>query len=246
MTRFKASAIHFLASASVVSVIFTLVFFIWYPGPTFQIAGALHIILVLIGVDLVLGPLLTLIVYVEGKRGLKFDLSVIVMVQLAALVYGSFTLYQERPYYLVFVVDRFNLVSEKQIDRSKLQFAELREKPFADLIRVFARMPEDAEEFQKFLDSVMFEGQPDLERRPEYWEPYANGTDIILGATKALAALKTVTELDAQRVLDAKHKYEASHPELGYLPIGTLRDDVGMLMDMETAEPLDVIQVDPW
>lgn len=246
MTRFKASGIHFLASASVVSVIFALVFFVWYPGPTFQIAGARHIVFVLVGVDLILGPLLTMIVYVEGKWGLRFDLAVIVMVQLAALVYGSFTLYQERPYYMVFVVDRFNLVPEKHIDKSKLRFAELREKPFADVIKVFARMPEDSEGFQKFLDSVMFDGEPDMEGRPEYWEPYANGTDIILEATKPLVELKIASELDARRVRDAKEKYEKDYPRLGYLPLGTLTEDIGMLMDMDTAEPLDVIKVDPW
>ena len=77
MTRYKASFIHFLLSAIVVGAIFSIIFFVWYPGPTFRIAGAVSIVLVLVAVDLVLGPTLTLIVYKEGKPGLKFDLIVI-------------------------------------------------------------------------------------------------------------------------------------------------------------------------
>jgi len=246
MTRFKAASIHFLISASIVSVILAVIFFLWYPGPTFRIAGAVSIVLILVGVDLVLGPTLTLIVYKEGKPGLKFDLVVIALVQLAALVYGTYTFYQERPYYMVFAVDRFNLVTEAQIDKSEIRFPGLTEKPFADVIRIFARRPEDDEEFQKFLNSVMFDGQPDLESRPEYWEPYANGMDVILQATKPLEEINRSSEQDEDRVQRAIARHQDDHPRLGYVPIGTLDEDIGMVMDMDTAEPLGVIDVDPW
>jgi hypothetical protein len=180
--------------------------------------------------------LLTLIVYKKDKPGLKFDLAVIAAIQLIALVYGTFTLYQERPYYMVFIVDRLNLVAEKHIDKSKLRFDELQEKPFAEVIRVYARMPE-GDEYQAFLTSVVFDRQPDMEGRPEYWEPYAAGTETIL---------KRVTEQDQRRVEQAVDTYSTNHPRLGYLPISTLEKDIGMLMDMDTAEPIDVIEVDPW
>ena len=245
MTRLKASAIHLLISASIVGVIFALIFFVWYPVPTFLIAGAFSIVLVLIGVDLVLGPLLTLIVYKKDKPGLKFDLAVIAAIQLIALVYGTFTLYQERPYYMVFIVDRVNLVAEKHIDKSKLRFDELQEKPFADIIRVYARMPE-GDEYQAFLTSVVFDRQPDMEGRPEYWEPYAAGGETILNRIKPLSQLKRVTEQDQRRVEQAVETYSTNHPRLGYLPISILEKDNGILMDMDTAEPIDVIEVDPW
>ncbi len=246
MTRYRASSIHFLISASIVSAIFAVIFFVWYPGPTFQIAGAMSIVLVLVSVDLVLGPTLTLIVYKEGKPGLKFDLIVIALIQLAALVYGSYTFYQERPYYMVFAVDRFNLVTEKQIDKSELLYPELMEKPFAEVIKVFARLPEDPEEFQVFLNSVIFYGKPDLEARPEYWEPYDNGKEIILEATKPLTEMKQNSDQDERRVQKAIADYSDSHPRLGYIAIGTLDEDIGMVVDMETAEPLGIIDVDPW
>ena len=246
MTRYRASSIHFLISALVVGVLFAVIFFVWYPGPTFRIAGAVSIVLVLVGVDLVLGPALTLIVYKEGKPGLKFDLAFIALVQVAALVYGAYTFYQERPYYMVFAVDRFNLVTEPQIDRAQILYPELTEKPFADVIRVFARRPDDPAEFQEFLDSVMIQGKPDLEARPEYWEPYEDGKDIILQAAKPLEDIKRTSDQDERRVQQAFAKYQGDHPRLGYVPIGVLDENIGMIIDLDTAEPLGVIEVDPW
>ena len=77
-------------------------------------------VFILIGVDLVLGPLLTLIVYKQGKPGLKFDLSFIAAVQVAALIYGSYTLHSERPHFLVFAIDRVTLVALSGIDESSM------------------------------------------------------------------------------------------------------------------------------
>lgn len=89
MSRFQAALIHLLISTLVVGTVVGVVYWLWYPEPTFGIVGVLPIILMLVGIDLVLGPLLTMIVYKHGKPGLKFDLSVIALVQIAALVYGA-------------------------------------------------------------------------------------------------------------------------------------------------------------
>jgi hypothetical protein len=208
-------------------------------------SSAMDIVLVMVGVDLVVGPVLTLIVFEVGKKGLKFDLTVIAIVQLIALSYGTWTFYQERPYYLVFVVDRFNLVAEKHIDKSLLAYDELLDKPFADVVPVFARMPEDPEEFQIFFQSVL-EGEPDLESRPEYWEPYSAGTEIILERARPLSELTRDSEQDERRVQAVIDRHVALHPNLGILPVGTVNDDIGMIMDMDTAEPLDIVLVNPW
>ena len=158
---------------------------------------------------------------------------------------GTWTFYQERPYYLVFAVDRFNLVAEKHIDKSLLRYDELKQKPFADVIPVFARLPEDQEKFQEFLHSVL-NGEPDLESRPEFWEPYAAGTDAVLARTRPIGELRRTTETDERRVRTIIDRHEAEHPNLGILPIGTVKNDIGMIMDMDTAEPLDIVLVDPW
>jgi hypothetical protein len=246
MTRFRASFVHLVISATIVSAVLAIVFLLWYPGPTFRIAGAMSPVFILIGVDLVLGPLLTLIVFKQGKPGLKFDLSFIAVLQLVALLYGSHTLFSARPHFLVFAVDRIALVSNRDIDRSLIRFEELLQEPAADVIRVFARAPADPEVFQRFLNSVLFEGRPDLERRTEYWEPWDAGSETIRSAIKPLATFKAATELEEQRIAAATARYEDDHSNLGILPIGRIEEDIGMLMDRDSLTPLDVIDVNPW
>ena len=233
-------------SACVVAVILSIVFFFWYPGPTFEIAGATNPMFILIGVDLVLGPLLTLIVYKQGKPGLLFDLWFIALVQLAALVYGSFTLYSERPHFLVFSVDRITLVSNKSIDRSLIKYEELSDKPMRDVVRVFARAPTDPKEMEQFMESVLFEGKPDLERRTEYWEPWLSGSETIRDAIVPLADFEPASELEQQSIADAIDRHSALHPKLGILPIGGVEEDIGMLMDRDTLTDLGIIRVNPW
>ncbi|MEJ2115130.1 MAG: type IV pilin accessory protein, partial [Gammaproteobacteria bacterium] len=75
-------------SAAIISFVFTLIFFIWYPRPYFQANGAWSVIRILILVDLVMGPLLTLVLFKKGKPGLVLDLCLVAIIQLTALIYG--------------------------------------------------------------------------------------------------------------------------------------------------------------
>ena len=246
MTRFQASRNHLAISAVVVGIVLAVVFLAWYPGPTFEIAGARAPVSILVGLQVVLGPLLTLIVYKEGKKGLKFDLAFIATVQLVALVYGSHTLYSERPTYLVFTIDRVSLVSAKTIDAASILYEELTHKPIGELIRVFARKPQDPEEFRRFLDSVLFQGMPDLDMRTEYWEPWESGSDVIRSAITSLDDFEPASELERTELATAIRRHGREHPRLGFLPIGGIEADIGMLMDEDSLLPLDVIKVNPW
>ena len=246
MTRYRASLTHLAISAVIVGAVLAIVFLIWYPGTTFEIAGAVNPVYVLVGVDLVLGPLLTLIVYKQGKPGLKFDLAFIATVQLTALIYGASTLHSERPHYLVFAVDRVTLVASKTVDESLIRDESIATKPLREIVRVFARAPADPEEFQRFLNSVLFDGMPDLDRRTEFWEPWESGFDEISMAIQPFAAFTPASEEERRRVAAALDRYGDEHPNLGILPIGGIEEDIGMLMDRDSLVPLGVIKVNPW
>ncbi|WP_420592230.1 hypothetical protein [Bacterioplanoides sp.] len=98
LNRYQAFGIHFLASLVVFAILTALIFFYWFPGilrvadPSWQ-----QILIVIAGVDLVLGPALTLIVFNPEKKSLKMDLSIIAALQIAALAYGSYTVHNTRP-----------------------------------------------------------------------------------------------------------------------------------------------------
>lgn len=246
MSRYRASFIHFLISALLVSNVVAVVFWVWYPQPAFDMAGAFSIVRLLVGVDMVLGPLLTLIVYKHGKPGLKIDLSVIAMVQIAALVYGTHILYTERPSYLVFAIDRVELLTAKEIDQSVIRYDELKSKRFAQLTQVFARLPEDPQEHQRFLDSVLGEGQPDLERRAEFWEPWASGANVIRQSLVSIEEIEPATAEEQQNVQRAIDEYGESHANLGVIPVGGTERELGLLVDRDTLQILDVVAANPW
>ena len=94
MTKVRAFAIHSIITVAILLAVLGLMRFVWYPTPYFEIEGGWKGWSLLTGVSLALGPLLTLIVFKPGKRGLKFDLSCIVLAQLAALIYGGTIIYQ--------------------------------------------------------------------------------------------------------------------------------------------------------
>jgi len=245
MSRYRASLIHLCISALLVGNVIGVVYWIWYPEPTLEVVGAFPIIRLLVLVDLVIGPLLTMIIYVHGKPGLKFDLTVIALLQVSALIYGAYRLYDEKPDYLVFAIDRLEFIPSKQIDQSAMRFDGSGMKRFANLGQVFARPPEDPEEHQRYFSSIM-DGQPDLERRPEYWEPWASGADAIRDSIKPIDDIKPTSTKESENIKEAIEKYGDRHPDLGVLPIGGIERDLGMLIDRDTLEVLDVLDANPW
>ena len=96
-----------------------LVVKVWYPDFFFQTDGGWQGLRLLLGVDLVLGPLLTLIVYRAGKPGLRFDLTVIGVVQVVCLAAGVWIVRGERPLAIVYIDGSFYSVtaqSFKEVD----------------------------------------------------------------------------------------------------------------------------------
>src|SRR6266849_5322447 len=125
MTRFRAASLHLGISVMVCLVAVATMILVWYPPPLFQLLGGFELLLLLVGVDVTLGPLLTFVVFKSGKKGLRFDLSVIALVQLSALIYGASVVFVARPAYMVFVWDRFELVRIVDVEPARLAEAKI-------------------------------------------------------------------------------------------------------------------------
>lgn len=246
ISKMHAFLIHFSGSALVVGTLCAVIFFVWYPAPYFAVKGASGVLLVLIGVDLVLGPTLTLILFRPRKPGLVFDLSVIVAIQLAALVYGATAIYLERPYYLVFAVDRLEILAYKDVDSTMIEYEELRRKPFIGPILAVASLPEGQDEFQRLLEETVFEGKPDIERRPEFWSPYANRSDDVIARARSLAELLERYPETRTEISKLTESLDAEIDDLAYIPLVGRETSFAFVIDAETATPIDIIDVDPW
>src|SRR5919108_4111834 len=116
LTRWRAAAAHLAISAGIAAAVLGLMLVFWYPPPLFQAMGGIGLALILVGVDVVMGPALTLVVFKSGKPGLKFDLAAIAICQLAALAYGCHIISLARPAYIVFVKDQFQVAMVTELD----------------------------------------------------------------------------------------------------------------------------------
>lgn len=95
--RYQAFAVHLAVSFVIFLILLLLVFYVWYPGIFFESEKGWKAIALIAGVDLVLGPLCTLIVFNPAKKSLKMDLAIIALLQAGALIAGSYLIHERRP-----------------------------------------------------------------------------------------------------------------------------------------------------
>ena len=157
---------------------------VWYPPPYFDAMGGETLLRLLIGVDVVLGPLITLIVFDPAKPRLKYDLATIAILQLTALIYGGYVMFEARPVYNVFVKDRFETVAANDVDEASRARAkdEYRDLPLTGPRVVAAEPPADRDEKFKVATAAMA-GGPDVAQLPHLYTPYdAAASDVARAA----------------------------------------------------------------
>ena len=246
MTKLRAFAIHLIASAIVVLAFLGVMFFGWYPAPYFETDGGWTVLRILAGVDVVLGPLLTLIVFKPGKPSLKFDMSVIVLAQLAALLYGATIIYQQRPAFTVFGVDRFSSVAAKEVDFETLRFPELKRIAGIGPLLAQTRPPDDPKLRRDIMFGVLLEGQKDLEFRAELYEPYRPDLQHLRARSVDLAKIASLDE-QAKRSIDAFIDRQGGQiNDYFYLPLRGKNKDIIMVLSSKDGMPAGHISINPW
>jgi hypothetical protein len=243
MSRWKASGIHLLLSGTIVGSVLVFMLAVWYRWPLFEIAGGGGLTLILAGVDVALGPLITLVIFRAGKKGMKFDLSVIALLQLAALAYGIHAVYLARPVYVVFAFDRFNLVTAKDLDPqdlAKVTREEFKRVPLGTPPYIAAEIPPNAKEQLDIIMTAL--GGKDLEKYPQYYWPYE------ALAQNALNHAKPVNVLLQRGTAVQRYLNSAGRPaeSVKYLPLRGRSSDAAVLIDAGTGMPLETVLVDPW
>ncbi|HRD65141.1 MAG TPA: TfpX/TfpZ family type IV pilin accessory protein [Candidatus Competibacter sp.] len=246
MTKLRAFAIHLVASTIIFLIFLGIMLLAWYPNPYFEVDGGWIVLKVLISVDLVLGPLLTLILFKPGKPGLRFDMGCIILMQLGALLYGGTIIYHQRPLFVVFAVDRFTTIPASEIDLVKLQHPEL--KHAVDIHPFFAQahFPEDPKARQDIMFAVLSGREKDIEFRPELYEPYR--PDLQQLKSRSID-IQQITTLDAQ----AKQAVERFITRQGgrledylYLPLKGKNKDIVMVLSPTDGMPAGFISISPW
>jgi len=179
--RLKAFSLHLLSSAAVLTLILGSLYFGWYRWPGWHLTDVTRVVLVMVCVDVVLGPTLTFIIANKNKprRELVRDIGIIVVVQLCALIYGSVSLWSGRPLYYAFSENVLQLVQAYDIDDEEAE-AGRRQNPglaphwYNRPRWIWAPLPQDAEESRKIVVSAVTGGE-DVISMPKYFKPWEDG-----------------------------------------------------------------------
>lgn len=232
----RAAGIHFLLSIAVALAVAIFVFGIWYPFPYSEFSGGRELFLLVVIVDVTCGPILTLVLFnrLKHRSELWRDLSLVAIVQLAALCYGLWSVHQARPLFLVWEIDRFKVMTMpdfRPVAHGELALLPRSLSPtlVSEPIIVALREPKDEAERQEvLLDSVA--GGRDYAERPGFYIPYKDAP-----VTKLLARAKPIpvyiNKYPAQRA-ELLILLKKNNPDLNqfmYLPVIARQDWIAVL-----------------
>lgn len=246
MSKSRAALRHLWPTLMVFAVLASLVLFAWYPYPFrgFEESGKFSILLIITAG--LIGPALTGLVYARGKRGLVFDLSIVAFVQLAAIAWGTFSLYQNRPYFMVYTVDRFEVLSIRDVDLAWITDPKFVDKPFAGPIHLYANMPVDPAAYQRLLQEVMFEGKPDLQFRPELWSVYAERKQRVLQKSRPLQDLRDARPDFTGAIDHLVESHGGDIDQLQFVPALPKSGQFAVVLDASNGDIVDNLVIDPW
>ena len=240
--RLKFFFSHLSISFLIALLVIGLVFFVWYPAPLAKAVGVTNIFLMMLAIDVIVGPILGWLVYQEGKKTLKFDLSVIILIQIAALCYGVFSIEQGRPAWLVYNVDRFELVRKNELVDTNIQQAQPQfQKPSWFKPQYVAT--EFAKDTQQRNDEMFAEvlGGISIAQRPERYVELTQVTTQIQQRALPLVELQQYNpKTDVEKTLAEYPKANA------WLPLKANAVDMVVLVNKESASIIKVVDLRPW
>jgi hypothetical protein len=248
--RFRLFASHLLISAAAVGGVVAIVLFVWYPRPLFSLQGAPIILTLVAFVDIVVGPLLTLIVGSpkKSRRSLVRDLAIIGTVQFAALIYGAHSLFIARPAFIVFNTDRFDVVVANELARNEsLTYRDARfaSAPMLGPVWAIARPADSLDERNRMLFSTAVEGGPDIKDFPALYEAWPPERRIDEARLKPVDELMVASSDGNQAVVHAMRRSGLQQSELGYVPL-VGREKIGVvILDRNTLKVVYSTDVRP-
>lgn len=247
MNRFSASAWHLLGSALVASVCALLVFSVWYPGGFAYASGVSEIFLLLVVIDVVLGPLLTLIIFNPRKKELRRDLCVVVFLQLAALTYGVYSVFIARPAFAVFNAGRFDLVYANEISEENFAeagYSDYSSAPLWGPKFVSAKLPENESKAKEIVLQAVAGGD-DIQNYPQYFQVLQGKTEALRSASLTLDELK-VRNKGAPGLQYVAKQYGEGGQGFSYVPVFAKSKNVVAVVDLNSEEVLELVPLEPF
>ena len=239
--RLKFFLSHLSVSFLIALLVIGVVFIVWYPSSLAAAVGVTQIFLMMLVIDVMIGPILGVLVYKESKKSLKFDLSIIVLLQLSALFYGIYSIEQGRPAWIVFNVDGFELVRKNEIvdqniNQAQPQFQQPSWLKPQFVATVFAN---DTNQRNNDMFAEVLSGIS-IAQRPERYVDFIQAKEQIQQRAQKLELLQQYNnKTDVEKIL-------AKYPQATtFLPLKASAVDMTILMD-QNSNVIKIVDLRPW
>lgn len=244
----RAAGVHLALSGVVAVVVLAVVMGGWYPAPMHAILGVGTILGLMLVVDVLLGPVLTFVVYDPRKARLWIDLALIGLFQVGALIYGVYTVEQGRPAFVVLAQDRFEVVAPSELRREDLAASAhnpVAQRSWLTPKWVSARQPESARERLAIGLEAAATGR-DVQHYPRLYVDYADDRAVALKAALPIARLRELNP-QAQALIDKRVRQTGlSEARLRYLPMRGPARDGAVFLDWASGRVVGMVLVQPW
>lgn len=242
MSRYRASLYHLSISLAVFVFLAYLVLVHWFPGFFYAIDGGWEGMRIIIGVDLVLGPILTLMVFKTGKPGLKLDLTLIGLFQSICLLAGVYVVYAERPLFFVYYESHFYSLSADTFTRYGVRVPDLSKYTDKPPIRVYIQLPENPIEEADVRRILVQDRVPAWIYEPLFTPLQGNMDEVLTHGIEE----KELRERDIHNNLDGW--LDANGGSIGdfvFMPIHSRYRDAFVGILAEHGQFVDILEVPP-
>lgn len=241
ISRIRAFTLHFFSSSVILFALYLVISQILYPDSLFIGAQAFDMFKILVPIDLILGPFIMLIIFNPNKSNLKFDVSCVLLFQIAFFLFGAWTLYTARPAFMVFTKDAFYLATANQIDPTYLAKAKDRrfqKVPILGPEWVAARSDlKNHEEVDVMLSMAFGFG---IQHFPQHYLPIdSKKQQEILNQAKPIEKLSGLSK----EVADNLHKFKNSNldQQVLFMPLFTKQSTLYVAINGKSGKILKIL-----
>ena len=246
-SRLSASLITLTVSVVIFIAVWILIFFYIYPYPYSEISGGLKLFWMIVGIDLILGPMLAFLVAAPTKlrSALRRDLLVITVLQLSALTYGFSVMYSARPVYLVYEIDRFKVVHAQELTPDDLSLAPsaLQKLPLAGVKIIGLRKAANSADKLSSLDlEIAGKG---LYLQTNWWQPLSEENfESMRQRGQSVESLRQQPSFDSASLAKSLRASGLREEDVIALPLVTPATSGSLLLSRQSLQLVGYLPVD--
>ena len=233
---------HLFISLIIALLAMVLVLCIWSPLPLAKAVGVIPIFLMMIVINVIIAPLLSLIVYKEGKKTLKADLSIIVILQILALGYGVYSIEGGRPVWVAYNVDSFELVRKNEVitDHIEQALPQFQDTPWFKPQYVAVKFATDVNQRNDDMFSEVF-GGISIAQKPERYVNINQAKSQLQQRAKSLKELNHYNDVQQVNYILSKHPQANA-----FVPLKANAVDMTVLINKDKGEVVKIVDLRPW